>query len=294
MSSIAKAIGPLVNIALLLLFAIIIFAIVGLEFYSGALNKTCYDIRDPRRNPVYVSNNDWVLSDKIMTEEDDGVPCAIGTEDSLPVGSFVCTLVLKSICWPTYSTLLHINCSLVLHQNNSVDTNICSLKGTLIKYSFRFNESICLEKWEGPNKGAVESFTAGKLKINISIPRNYFLRQHRPGHADNLSMCHHGGLDSHHVLGGLIQQDMPPPLPLYFFRLMTLSVVPSTGERDIIKQSNIFLHLYFRVFFIPLIVIGSFFMLNLVLGVLSGWVGQTVTDTDHWTKPSPSPLSCGQ
>ena len=35
MSSIAKAIGPLVNIALLLLFAIIIFAIVGLEFYSG-------------------------------------------------------------------------------------------------------------------------------------------------------------------------------------------------------------------------------------------------------------------
>ena len=169
MSSIAKAIGPLVNIALLLLFAIIIFAIVGLEFYSGALNKTCYDIRDPRRSPVLFSNNDWVLSDKIMTEEDDGVPCAIGTEDSLPVGSFVCTLVLKSICWPTYSTLLHINCSLVLHQNNSVDTNICSLKGTLIKYSFRFNESICLEKWEGPNKGAVESFTAGKLKMNISI-----------------------------------------------------------------------------------------------------------------------------
>ena len=53
MSSIAKAIGPLVNIALLLLFAIIIFAIVGLEFYSGALNKTCYDIRDPRRSPVF-------------------------------------------------------------------------------------------------------------------------------------------------------------------------------------------------------------------------------------------------
>ena len=49
MSSIAKAIGPLVNIALLLLFAIIIFAIVGLEFYSGALNKTCYDIRNLSR-----------------------------------------------------------------------------------------------------------------------------------------------------------------------------------------------------------------------------------------------------
>ena len=46
MSSIAKAIGPLVNIALLLLFAIIIFAIIGLEFYAGALNRTCYDLMD--------------------------------------------------------------------------------------------------------------------------------------------------------------------------------------------------------------------------------------------------------
>ena len=46
MSAIAKAIGPLVNIALLLLFAIIIFAIIGLEFYAGALNSTCYDISD--------------------------------------------------------------------------------------------------------------------------------------------------------------------------------------------------------------------------------------------------------
>ncbi len=46
MSAIAKAIGPLVNIALLLLFAIIIFAIIGLEFYSGVLNSTCYDLSD--------------------------------------------------------------------------------------------------------------------------------------------------------------------------------------------------------------------------------------------------------
>ena len=40
--------SPQVNIALLLLFAIIIFAIVGLEFYAGALNKTCYDINNLR------------------------------------------------------------------------------------------------------------------------------------------------------------------------------------------------------------------------------------------------------
>jgi hypothetical protein len=46
MSSIGKAIGPLVNIALLLLFAVIIFAIIGLEFYAGALNRTCYNIEN--------------------------------------------------------------------------------------------------------------------------------------------------------------------------------------------------------------------------------------------------------
>ena len=46
MSSIGKAIGPLANIALLLLFAVIIFAIIGLEFYAGALNRTCYSLDD--------------------------------------------------------------------------------------------------------------------------------------------------------------------------------------------------------------------------------------------------------
>lgn len=61
MSSIAKAIGPLVNIALLLLFAIIIFAIVGLEFYSGALNKTCYDIRNLSRKMLY-----WPFDSRVI------------------------------------------------------------------------------------------------------------------------------------------------------------------------------------------------------------------------------------
>ena len=112
MSSIAKAIGPLVNIALLLLFAIIIFAIVGLEFYSGALNKTCYDIRDPRRTarPQTGKGNIWVkyfqFADKILTEEEGGTPCAIGTEETLPVGSFVCTSVPRNLLQSLKSILL--------------------------------------------------------------------------------------------------------------------------------------------------------------------------------------------
>ena len=60
MSAIGKAIGPLVNIALLLLFAIIIFAIIGLEFYGGAFSSTCYDIQDLGklfRNDKYARNS---------------------------------------------------------------------------------------------------------------------------------------------------------------------------------------------------------------------------------------------
>ena len=72
MSAIAKAIGPLVNIALLLLFAIIIFAIIGLEFYAGALNKTCYDIQNLGEKMFFLWKTRKVSIDhrrRIYTEE---------------------------------------------------------------------------------------------------------------------------------------------------------------------------------------------------------------------------------
>ncbi|KAK7579828.1 hypothetical protein V9T40_000457 [Parthenolecanium corni] len=46
LKSIIKAMAPLLQIGLLVLFAIIIFAIIGLEFYSGALHKTCYKLEN--------------------------------------------------------------------------------------------------------------------------------------------------------------------------------------------------------------------------------------------------------
>lgn len=38
--------APLLQIGVLVLFAIVIFAIIGLEFYSGALHKSCYNLED--------------------------------------------------------------------------------------------------------------------------------------------------------------------------------------------------------------------------------------------------------
>lgn len=46
LKSISKAFAPLMQIGLLVMFAILIFAIIGLEFYSGALHKTCYSVEN--------------------------------------------------------------------------------------------------------------------------------------------------------------------------------------------------------------------------------------------------------
>merc|ERR1719411_610146 len=75
MSAIGKAIGPLVNIALLLLFAIIIFAIIGLEFYAGALNTTCYSLND--------------LDERVF-DGGGSSPCFPGPIEDAPMGSFTC------------------------------------------------------------------------------------------------------------------------------------------------------------------------------------------------------------
>ena len=42
LKSILKAMAPLAQIALLVLFAIVMFAIIGLEFFNGAFHYACY------------------------------------------------------------------------------------------------------------------------------------------------------------------------------------------------------------------------------------------------------------
>ena len=51
LKSIIKALAPLMQIGLLVMFAILIFAIIGLEFYSGALHKTCYALDNLGTDP---------------------------------------------------------------------------------------------------------------------------------------------------------------------------------------------------------------------------------------------------
>ena len=55
LKSIFKALAPLMQIGLLVMFAILIFAIIGLEFYSGALHKTCFSIEDLSNCTTYLT-----------------------------------------------------------------------------------------------------------------------------------------------------------------------------------------------------------------------------------------------
>lgn len=44
LKSIMKAMVPLLQIGLLLFFAILMFAIIGLDFYMGKFHRTCFKI----------------------------------------------------------------------------------------------------------------------------------------------------------------------------------------------------------------------------------------------------------
>ncbi|KAF6779767.1 hypothetical protein AHF37_00754 [Paragonimus kellicotti] len=56
LKSILRAMAPLLQISLLVLFAITIFAIIGLEFYSGAFHMTCFDLHKPDHLPIALPN----------------------------------------------------------------------------------------------------------------------------------------------------------------------------------------------------------------------------------------------
>ncbi|KAF5301170.1 hypothetical protein FQA39_LY10848 [Lamprigera yunnana] len=157
LKSIIKAMAPLLQIGLLVLFAIVIFAIIGLEFYSGALHRTCYSLYD---------------IDLIAKEGEEAYPC--NTDNKT--------------------------------QAEQYGSNWC-----------RDGNSICLERWQGPNNG-ITSF-------------------------DNIGLA-----------------------MLTVFQCITME-----GWTAILYWMNDAVGNHFNwIYFVPLIVLGSFFMLNLVLGVLSG------------------------
>ena len=86
------------QIGLLVMFAILIFAIIGLEFYSGALHKTCYALDNlGQLLKILMMNFSVLSSDEIVTEGEKQVPCYDGVAATAPTGAYTCDLSV-SVC----------------------------------------------------------------------------------------------------------------------------------------------------------------------------------------------------
>ncbi|XP_069119459.1 voltage-dependent calcium channel type A subunit alpha-1-like isoform X4 [Argopecten irradians] len=81
LKSIIRAMAPLLQVCLLVLFAITIFAIVGLEFYVGIFHRACFRVNSSGSN----SEDDIVIGD-----EADIRPCSDKSEATMNIGGFRC------------------------------------------------------------------------------------------------------------------------------------------------------------------------------------------------------------
>ncbi|XP_074596871.1 calcium voltage-gated channel subunit cacophony isoform X2 [Brevipalpus obovatus] len=89
LKSIIKAMAPLLQIGLLVLFAIVIFAIIGLEFYSGNLHTTCVSIEDLT---TIVPDGDVETPCYCFREKD----CDPRINDSVATGAYLCDRNISS------------------------------------------------------------------------------------------------------------------------------------------------------------------------------------------------------
>jgi hypothetical protein len=175
--------APMMQIGVLILFAILIFAIIGLEFYSGAFHWACVDANGLCSRHVHTCvcyAGAWVLDGARL------FPCS---------------------------------------PKAAPGSNICE-------------NSECRDIWEGPNFG-ITSF-------------------------DNIAFAMLTVFQCVTMEGWTTV--------MYYVSACDPALYGSTSVCVCVQTDDALGDGWNWVFFVPLIVIGSFFMLNLVLGVLSGYV----------------------
>ncbi|KAM7393228.1 hypothetical protein PAMA_008058 [Pampus argenteus] len=231
LKSIMKAMVPLLQIGLLLFFAIVMFAIIGVEFYMGKFHTTCFKINTVL-SIIQLDRSYMKLLNKELhpVEECKDVemfphcPQSLSPADTAPIGE-------KAAEWP---------CGL------EPPARICP------------NGTQCREFWTGPNFGITnfDNILFAVLTVFQCITMEGWvdiLYNPACGIAPTQASakCHCASTQS-------ISPQVCAPL--------TGRCVEALADMTNDVAGNTWNWLYF----IPLIIIGSFFMLNLVLGVLSG------------------------
>lgn len=85
LKSIMKAMVPLLQIGLLLFFAILMFAIIGLEFYMGKFHKACFSNSTGEAWPR--PSDSFILEALLGSPADRGAPVPVGDTHHLQEGT---------------------------------------------------------------------------------------------------------------------------------------------------------------------------------------------------------------
>jgi voltage-dependent calcium channel N type alpha-1B len=135
--------APLLQIGLLVLFAIVIFAIIGLEFYSGALHKSCYNINDLCKYTARLSNKTIIYQMGIDFIAFSVILFVISLAQIIKEGDFAT---------PCGGDSDGENTNL----NNTSGPHLCDIES-----------SVCLEKWIGPNIGITSFDNIGFAMLTV-------------------------------------------------------------------------------------------------------------------------------
>lgn len=220
LNSIMKAMVPLLHIALLVLFVIIIYAIIGLELFIGRMHRTCYYTGTGKQSERLVWESFQLFMNFIFSSF-----CV-----------FPLTLIRMFYILDNYVEDDPVPCAFAGHGRQCV-----------------VNGSECRGKWDGPNGGITnfDNFFFAMLTVFQCITME-------------------GWTDVLYWVQCLSTPDV------------SLSVTCLTRRvRYVLDDNNILLCAQMNdaigfelpwVYFVSLVIFGSFFVLNLVLGVLSGFV----------------------
>ena len=126
--------------------------------------------------------------------------------------------------------------------------------------------SICLEKWEGPNDGITSFDNIGFAMLTVFQVHSSQSPPAEPSIGVAIMKSSHPKVGSRVLI--ILSQCVTMEGWINILYWVSFEEI---RQKIIIQQTDDALGSFFNwIYFVPLIVIGSFFMLNLVLGVLSG------------------------
>ena len=175
LKSIMKAMIPLLQIGLLLFFAILMFAIIGLEFYMGKFHTTCFDNHTGRRMCMFFHSKAWANIRKAIKVHQSDI------------------LVVLDIC-STY---------------NGKNNDSTFYKTYLPYLLFPNTSPLSIFRWDAGRDSMWDgaSVTAVSRRHHVSTVLagtelwHHPVRQHPVCYSHRLPVYHHGGLDWTALLG---------------------------------------------------------------------------------------------